>query len=83
MKIYFIFFKILNFDNAIIDLSTQVRFQVMDPIKLSNTLQDLNGTLKSVARGYLVGIISKKDANKIEIEKSYIIQDFKVFLIQF
>ena len=52
----------------------------MDPIKLINTLQDLNGTLKSVARGYLVRIISKKDANKIEDEKNYIIQEFKVLV---
>jgi hypothetical protein len=44
-------------------------------------LQDLNNTLKSVARGFLVSMISKKDTHRIEIEKDYILQEFKVNLI--
>ncbi len=68
----------MNEENTIIDTTTIVRYEVFDPIKLLNNLEDQNNTLKSVARGYLVNIISKKDSGKVEKEKSYIIQEFTV-----
>lgn len=68
----------MNYENAIVQTSTQVRYKIVDVIKMTNSLQDLSASLKSVARGMLVNIISKKDPGKIEVEKSYIIQDMKV-----
>lgn len=68
--------QILNHENAIIDTTTIVRYEIFDPVKLLNTLEDLNMTLKSVARGYLVANVSNKDSNIVEREKNYIIQDF-------
>lgn len=69
--------QILTWENAIVDTTTVVRYEVLDAIKLLNTLEDLNSTLKSVARGYLVSNISEKDTIKIEREKNYIMQDFQ------
>jgi hypothetical protein len=68
----------LNHENGIVDTSTQIRYKINDAIKIANSVQDLNHLLKSVARSVLVSLISKKDLSKIEIEKSYIIQDVKV-----
>lgn len=68
--------QILTHENSIVDLTSIIRYEVFDAIKLMNTLEDLNGTLKSVARGLLINIISKKDAGQVERDKSYIIQDF-------
>lgn len=55
-----------------------MRYEIVDAIKLLNSLEDLNGALKSVARGILVGLISKKDSTLIEKEKNYILQDITV-----
>ncbi len=68
----------MNHENGIVDTSTQIRYKINDAIKIANSVQDLNHLLKSVARSVLVSLISKKDLSKIEIEKSYIIQDVKV-----
>ena len=70
--------KILTYENCIVDTTTIVRYEVFDAIKLLNSLENLNDTLKSIARGYLVGIISKKDSNKVEVDKTYILQEFMV-----
>lgn len=67
--------QILNQENDIIDTTTVMRYEIVDAIKLLNSLEDLNGALKSVARGILVGLISKKDSTLIEKEKNYILQD--------
>lgn len=68
--------QILTYENCIVDTTTIVRYEVFDAIKLLNSLENLNDTLKSIARGYLVGIISKKDSNKVEVDKTYILQEF-------
>jgi hypothetical protein len=67
--------QILTEENAIVDTTTIMRYEIVDAIKLLNSLEDLNGTLKSVARGILVATISKKDSCVLEKEKSYILQD--------
>lgn len=72
----------MNHENGIVDTSTQIRYKINDAIKIANSVQDLNHLLKSVARSVLVSLISKKDLSKIEIEKSYIVQDVKVFKIK-
>lgn len=56
-------------------MSTQVRYRIDDVIKLTNSLQDVNHSLKSVVRSVLVSLVSKMNISKIEIEKSYIKQD--------
>ena len=68
----------MTYENCIVDTTTIVRYEVFDAIKLLNSLENLNDTLKSIARGYLVGIISKKDSNKVEVDKTYILQEFMV-----
>ena len=55
-----------------------MRYEIIDAIKLLNSLEDLNGTLKSVARSILVAAVSKKEACIVEKEKSYILQDVMV-----
>ena len=45
---------------------------------MTNSLQDLNLSMKSITRGTLVNLLSKKDASKIEIEKGYLTQEIKV-----
>jgi hypothetical protein len=47
---------------------------------MTNSVQDLNGSLKSIARSILINSISKKDTSKFENEIYYLKQDFKVFL---
>jgi hypothetical protein len=68
----------LNHENAIIDTTTQIRYQIIDVIKVTNTLQDLNSSLKSISRGIMVSFLSKKDATKIEREKNFLTQEIKV-----
>ena len=60
------------------DVSIQIRYRINDVIKMTNTIQDFNTSLKAMARGILVNFISKKDAGKIEIEINYIKQEFVV-----
>lgn len=67
--------QVLTEENAIVDTTTIMRYEIIDAIKLLNSLEDLNGTLKSVARGILVATVSKKDSCMVEKEKSYIVQD--------
>jgi len=67
--------QILTEENAIVDTTSIIRYEIVDAIKLLNSLEDLTGTLKSVARGILVATISKKDSCMLEKEKSYILQD--------
>lgn len=74
--------QILSYETAIIDLSTVIRYQINDVIKVTNSLQDSNALLRSLARGILITLVSKKDLSKIEIEKSYLIEDFKNTLNQ-
>lgn len=69
--------QILNHENAIIDTTTQIRYQIIDVIKVTNTLQDLNTSLKSISRGIMVSFLSKKDATKIEREKNFLTQEIK------
>ena len=64
--------QVLNVENAIVDVSTQIRYIITDVIKASTNVQDIGGTIKSLARGILVSIISKRDANKIETENHHI-----------
>lgn len=45
---------------------------------MTNSVQDLNSSLKSIARGILFTMISKKDTNKVENEKSYLTQELQV-----
>ncbi len=68
----------MNHENAIIDTTTQIRYQIIDVIKVTNTLQDLNSSLKSISRGIMVSFLSKKDATKIEREKNFLTQEIKV-----
>ncbi len=70
--------QILNQENAILDTTTQVRYQIIDVVKVTNTLQDLNNSLKSISRGILVSFLSKIDSNKIEREKNFLTQEFRV-----
>ena len=50
---------------------------------MTNTIQDFNNSLKAIARGVLVNLVSKKDAGKIEIEINYIKQEFVVSRLNF
>ena len=45
---------------------------------MTNSVQDLNSSLKSIARSLLINSISKKDTSKLENEIYYLKQDFKV-----
>jgi erythrocyte band 7 integral membrane protein len=72
--------QILNYENSIIDISTNVRYRINDVVKMTNSVQDLTITLKSLSRGILVNLLSKLSASKIEKEINYIKQDFTVSL---
>ena len=50
---------------------------------MTNTIQDFNNSLKAIARGVLVNLVSKKDAGKIELEINYIKQEFVVSGLNF
>ncbi len=60
------------------EISAQIRYRITDVIKVTNSLQDINLSLKSIARSHLVNQFSKVDLGKIEIEKNYIKQQFVV-----
>lgn len=55
-----------------------IRYRIDDVVKINNTLQDSNSLLRSISRGILINIASKKDINKIENEKNNFIDEFKV-----
>lgn len=80
IKLFNKFLKILNHENAIIDTTTQIRYQIFDVVKVTNTLQDSNNSIKSIARGVMVSSLSKVDTNKIEKEKNFLSQEVKVIL---
>ena len=69
--------QVLNCENAILETTVQVRYQINDPIKVANSVQDLVFSLKSMTRIGLVSLLSKKDASKIENERNYIEQELK------
>ena len=69
--------QIINYENAIIDISTRIRYVINDVLKMTNSVQDLSVSIKSITRGTLVNLLSKKDASKIEREKNYFTQDIK------
>lgn len=56
-------------------MSTQIRYRIDDVIKLTNSVQDVTHSLKSVARFALVSLVSKMNISKFEVEKSYLKQD--------
>lgn len=69
--------QILNYENSIVDTSTQIRYKINDVIKMTNSVQDLTSSLKSIARSNLINTMSKKDTSKLENELYYLKQDFK------
>ena len=69
--------QVLNCENTIVETTVQVRYQINDPIKMANSVQDLTFSLKSMTRIGLVSLLSKKDASKIENERNYIQQELK------
>jgi erythrocyte band 7 integral membrane protein len=69
--------QILNYENSIVDTSTQIRYIINDVIKMTNSVQDLPSSLKSIARSNLINTISKKDTSKLENELYYLKQEFK------
>ncbi|CAF0721745.1 unnamed protein product [Brachionus calyciflorus] len=69
--------QILSHETAIIELSTVIRYQINDVIKVTNSLQDSNALLRSLSRGILISIVTKKALSKLENEKNYIAEEFK------
>ncbi|RNA13421.1 stomatin 1 isoform X2 [Brachionus plicatilis] len=69
--------QIITFETSIIDLSTVIRYKIDDIIKMTNSLQDSNTLLRSISRGILISIASKKDTNKIESDKMNFTLEFK------
>ncbi len=51
---------------------------ITDIVKMTNSLQDLNISLKSITRSTMTNLLSKKDASKVEMEKVYLAQELKV-----
>ena len=70
--------KIFTSDNGIVELTIQVNYFINDVIKVENTLQNLNHSIKSLTRSLLIEYVSKKSANKIEMELYYIKAEVKV-----
>ena len=58
--------QILCQDNSIIEVNLCVEYDIDDPILVSNSLNDITISLKSLARSTLVSLISKIDGMKIE-----------------
>lgn len=58
--------KILCRDNAIIDVNVCVEYNIDDPILVSNSLNDIEISLKSLTRSLLVQFVAKIDGMKIE-----------------
>lgn len=69
--------QVLNHENSIADTSLQVRYRINDVIKAANSVKDVTHMLKSLARSIMVGILSKKDSNRIEVEAHYMKQDIR------
>ncbi|CAF2029524.1 unnamed protein product [Rotaria magnacalcarata] len=58
--------QILCQDNSIIEVHLSIEYNIDDPILVSNSLNDITISLKSLARSTLVSFISKSDGMKIE-----------------
>ncbi|CAF0963863.1 unnamed protein product [Rotaria sp. Silwood1] len=58
--------QILCQDNSIIEVNLCVEYNIDDPILVSNSLNDITISLKSLARSTLVSLVSKTDGMKIE-----------------
>lgn len=58
--------QILCRDNAIIDVNVCVEYNIDDPILVSNSLNDIEISLKSLTRSLLVQFVAKIDGMKIE-----------------
>ncbi|CAF0942915.1 unnamed protein product [Rotaria sordida] len=58
--------QILCHDNSIIEVNLCVEYNIDDPILVSNSLNDITVSLKSLARSTLVSLVSKTDGMKIE-----------------
>lgn len=58
--------QILCRDNSIIEVHLCVEYNIDDPILVSNSLNDINISLKSLARSTLVSLVSKINGMKIE-----------------
>lgn len=63
-------------------MSTVIHYKINDVNKMTNSLQDSNTILRSICRGVLISITSKKDTYKIENEKTDLIQEFKVKILK-
>lgn len=59
-------FQILCQDNSIIEVHLCVEYNIDDPILVSNSLNDITISLKSLARSTLVSFVSKINGMKIE-----------------
>lgn len=69
--------QIFTSDNGIVELNIHVNYFINDVIKAENTLQNLNHSIKSLTRSLLIEYVSKKSANKIEMELYYIKAEVK------
>lgn len=69
--------KIINYENCIIETSTQIRYLINDVIKMQNNVADLNTSLRPLARSLLMQYVSKKTTSKIEQELYYIKNEIK------
>ena len=72
--------QILNYENSIVETTLQVRYQINDAIKMTNSVKDVTFSLKSLARSILVSMLSKKDATKIEKDLPFIKHELKNLL---
>ncbi|UJR20550.1 hypothetical protein I4U23_023677 [Adineta vaga] len=58
--------QILCRDNSIIEINVCVEYSIDDPILVSNSLNDISVSLKSLTRSTLVSFVGKIDGMKIE-----------------
>ncbi|CAF0796741.1 unnamed protein product [Adineta ricciae] len=58
--------QILCRDNAIIEVNLSVEYTIDDPVLVSNSLNDISISLKSLTRSTLVSMVGKIDGMKIE-----------------
>ncbi len=75
--------QILCQDNSIIEVHLSVEYDIDDPILVSNSLNDITISLKSLARSTLISLVSKIDGMKIEQQIYTLELSLKVFKKKF